>query len=379
MIFDKSQNMKHIFLTFLILLSFLFNYLNVQAQRENEYKNFPIAIMAYYTGNGIEINQYRVDQLTHLIFSFLHVRDNCLTVDSPADSITLLQLVALKKQYPHLKVMVSMGGWGGCAPCSTAFSTAKGRQDFARSTKQILDTYHLDGIDLDWEYPAIQGYPGHQFSYKDKNHFTELIKSLRHELGKNKIISFAAGGFDTYLRYSVNWRKVVPLVNYVNLMSYDLVNGYSKVTGLHTPLYSSPHQPESVNHAVQYLDSIHVDMHKIVIGAAFYARVWTAVPDTNHGLFQPGKFTAMVNYKDFDSYFSVSKGFVFYWDKASEAPYCYSPKEHAFGTFDNIQSVELKTKYVKEHHLGGIMFWELTCDKPRDGLLNAIYQTSVHK
>jgi len=370
--------MKKLFLVFLFV-GLLFNVFSVKAKQVSYNRNIPIAIMAYYTGDGTTINNYRIDQLTHLIFSFLHVQGTSLHVDSPKDSITLRQLVALKNQYPHLKVMVSMGGWGGCEPCSQAFSTVKGRQQFARSTKMILDEYGLDGIDLDWEYPAIQGYPGHLFTPQDKANFTDLIKRLRHALGKKKIISFAAGGFDEYLRHSIDWHKVVPMVNYVNLMSYDLVNGYSKVTGLHTPLYSSANQPESVDHAVRYFDSIRLDMHKVVIGAAFYARVWTAVPDTNHGLFQSGKFTAMVNYNDFDSYFNPSKGFKFYWDNASQAPYCYSAEEHAFGTFDDVRSVQLKTEYVKQHHLGGIMFWELTCDKPRDGLLNAIYQAAFQK
>ncbi len=367
------------FILSLLLFCFVLNVSTARALHENADIKSPIVIMAYYTGDGTTINHYRIDQLTHLIFSFLHLRGTQLAVDSPKDSVTLRQLAALKDQYPRLKVMVSMGGWGGCEPCSAAFSTAKGRQQFARSTKKILDEYDLDGIDLDWEYPAIQGYPGHLFTPQDKENFTDLIKRLRHALGKKKIISFAAGGFDEYLRHSIDWHKVVPMVTYVNLMSYDLVNGYSKVTGLHTPLYSSANQPESVDHAIHYLDSIHIDMHKVIIGAAFYARVWTDVPDTNHGLFQSGKFTDMVNYSDFDSYFSPANGFVFYWDKNSQAPYCYSSEKHAFGTFDDIRSVQLKTQYIKENNLGGIMFWELTCDKTKDGLLNAIYQTSLQK
>jgi chitinase len=318
-----------------------------------------------------------VNELTHLIFSFVHLKNNNLTVGSAADSITLRQLVALKKQYPHLKIMVSMGGWGGCAPCSKTFSTAKGRKKYAQSVKKVLDEYHLDGIDLDWEYPTIQGYPGHLFTPKDKEHVTDLFRRLRHTLGKDKIISFAAGGFNQYLRHAIDWRKVVPEVNYVNLMSYDLVNGYSKVTGLATPLYSSPGTPESVDNAVRYLDSLHIDMHKVVIGAAFYARVWKNVPDINHGLLQSGTFKQMVNYKNFGSYFNPSRGFVSYWNKASQAPWYYSAKKHLFGTFDDLRSVQLKTNYAKKMGLGGIMFWELTCDKPEGGLLDAIYQAKL--
>lgn len=365
------------FILLVIIFCCLLNFSEAKSLHRNSDKKSSEVVMAYYTGNGTEINKYHLDELTHIIFSFVHLKNNKLTISSAADSITLRQLVALKKRYPHLKIMVSMGGWGGCASCSKTFSTAKGRKKYALSVKKVLNEYHLDGIDIDWEYPTIQGYPGHLFTPEDKKHVTDLFRRLRHTLGKNKIISFAAGGFNKYLRNAIDWRKVVPEVNYVNLMTYDLVNGYSKVTGLHTPLYSSPKTPESVDNAVRYLDSLHINMHKIVIGAAFYARVWKNVPNINHGLFQPGTFKTMVNYKDFGSYFKPSKGFVFYWNKASKAPWCYSAKEHLFGTFDNIRSVKLKMDYVKKMGLGGIMFWELTCDKSNGGLLDAIYQAKI--
>jgi hypothetical protein len=45
-----------------------------------------------------------------------------------------------------LKVLLSLGGWGGCGPCSEVFSTKNGRAEFARSVKQLLDGTHTDGL-----------------------------------------------------------------------------------------------------------------------------------------------------------------------------------------------------------------------------------------
>ena len=45
----------------------------------------------------------------------------------------------------------------------------------------------------------------------------------------------------------------MPLINNVNLMSYDLVSGFSKFTGHHTGLYSTNEQKRSGDYGVNYL------------------------------------------------------------------------------------------------------------------------------
>ena len=55
------------------------------------------------------------------------------------------------------------------------------------------------------------------------------------------------------------------MVDKINLMTYDLVNGNSAITGHHTPLYSTPEQMNSTDNAVRYLDLIGVPKSKIII------------------------------------------------------------------------------------------------------------------
>ena len=95
-------------------------------------------------------------------------------------------MVALKKRNPQLKIILSLGGWGGCETCSDVFSTKKGRKKFSKSAKKLCDYFGTDGIDLDWEYPTISGFPGHPYGPQDKPNFTALIKQLRKKLGKKK-------------------------------------------------------------------------------------------------------------------------------------------------------------------------------------------------
>lgn len=331
-----------------------------------------ISVIAYYDGNAAGIDAYPVEKLTHIIFSFCHLKGNELNVDKMADTLTIQHLVELKQRNPLLKIILSLGGWGGCQPCSEVFSTKKGRKEFARSVKHLNEYFKTDGIDIDWEYPAIAGYPDHQYMPSDKKNFTALMQQLRKELGNKYEISFAAGGFKTFLDASVEWKKVERYVDKVNLMSYDLVNGNSTVTGHHTPLYSTPQQIESADNAVHYFDSIHFPLNKVVIGAAMYGRIFNVNNDAENGLYQPGSFDHGISWRNFDQQAMEQQGYVHYWDDTAKASYMYNKTDKKLFTYDDERSMGLKTKYAVDKGLNGIMFWQLGDDKPTAGLLDAI-------
>ena len=331
-------------------------------------------IIAYYMGDGSDLQRYNFNQLTHIIYSFLHLKGNQLSFDSATDKLALQRLVTLKKQYPHLKVMLSLGGWGGCETCSDVFNSVDNRKAFAQSTLAIIKEYQADGIDLDWEYPTIAGFPGHKFATHDRANFTALIQELRTAFGNQYELSFAAGGFDDYLETAVDWAAIMPLLNNVNLMSYDIVNGATPHTGHHTALYSTPQQKDSTDNAVQFLLSKGVAPEKIIIGTAFYARVWEQVAATNNGLYQPGVHADGADYKEFPSRFNPADGYVYYWDDIAKAPTFYSTSKKTFATFDDKRSLAEKARYVQQHKLGGMMFWQLPHDTDTGGLLDSIYK-----
>jgi chitinase len=328
-------------------------------------------IIAYYTGNGEVIKQYPLDKLTHIIYSFLAIHTDTLGFRNNKQEETLKQLVSLKEKFPHLKIMVSIGGWGGCAPCSEIFSSEKHRETFAKTTHVLFKKYNVDGIDLDWEYPAIEGYPGHKYMKEDRSNFTALIKTLRQELGPDYLLSFAAGGFDKFLEESVDWNAIVPYLDFINLMTYDLTSGFSKVTGHHTPLYNNDVQKQSTDNCVSWLLRNHIPSEKLIIGAAFYARIWEQVAEA--GINKPGVFKQSIPYKNYAIHFSDTSGYKYYFDKKAKAPYRYNSRGRLFATFDDEKSIKLKCRYIRKQKLGGIMFWELSQDLPQNGLVDIIY------
>lgn len=330
------------------------------------------AVIGYFFGKEEAVEKIDATKLTHIIFSFAQLKNNNLALRKQSHAKVIAKLVGLKKQNPNLKIMIALGGWGGCENCSAIFASEENRKAFASSVKKMLTNHKVDGFDMDWEYPTIEGYPGHPYKPEDKANFTAIFKTLRDTLGNAPILSFAAGGFNTFLQQAVDWKKVMPYVNFVNLMSYDLVNGNSTVTGHHTPLYSGAKTIESTDNAVQYLIKLAIPPQKIVIGAAFYARTWIDVQPVNNGLYQHGKSKSFIGYRHFPERLSIANGFNFYRDGTTKAPYAYNPVTKEFATFDDIESITAKTNYVMANKLGGIMFWELTLDNSSNGLIDAI-------
>ena len=361
------MNIKKSFILFLWLFACLYSLLSY-GQSSSTFR-----VVGYYSGVHIPVDSFETDKLTHLIFCFGNLEKNRLKIHTAADSAIIQQMVKRKMSNPSLKVMLSLGGWGGCKTCSDVFNTTTGRKEFALSVKEISNYFKTDGLDLDWEYPAIKGVPEHTFRKEDRANFTALVKELREVNGKNFELSFAAGGFTQYINESIDWKQVIKYVNFINIMSYDLVHGYSTSSGHHTPLYSTPLQIESTNNAVQLLLKKGVPAKKLVIGAAFYGRFFKITEGHQVDLYQPCKFSHAFSSKHTSDTKKKKNDFELKWDPIAQAPYAINTKRRLLASYDDEKSIALKTKYALDKKLGGIMFWQLFDDQLHNGLLNIIY------
>ena len=329
-------------------------------------------VIAYYAGDEKSIDEFDLKGVDQIIYSFLHLKKNKLAIDNKKDSLTLINVVNQKKKYPKLKVLVSLGGWGGCETCSEIFSSKEARTEFAISTADIIESFNADGIDLDWEYPGISGYPGHTYKPEDRENFTDLIVQLRKYMGKDDILSFAAGASNRFFENSIEWDKVMPLVNNVNLMTYDFYGSGSTKTGHHTALSSNKFQDRSAESSIEALMNLGVKPSQIFIGGAFYIKTFKNVANINNGLNQNAEWNRSYDQINFED---VKSSFNFYWDDVANSPYAYDSINKIFATFDDHKSIKLKSKYALDKKLGGIMFWQLMNDKKQNGLLKTMVNT----
>ena len=345
------------------------------------------AVIGYiFAGRGgpLDGTNIAAKKMTRINYAFFGLQDGLVTSRGANDAANLTTLVALKKINPELEVVVSVGGGGeGSAGFSDMAITPEGRRRFVDSAIAVIELYNVDGIDIDWEYP---GYTHAKTTVRaeDKQTYTLLLKELRERLdkegarlGRHLITSSATGATTIWLEHT-DMGQASKYLDSVNMMCYDWYNPVEKNTGHDSPLYTNPADPKaiSIDQAVKMNLAAGVPAHKIVIGVPFYGRMWTGVESTNNGLFQPIPPTAAP--QDELSYFHIAplvnaQGYTRYWDPTSQAPYLYNAKTKTFITYNDAETELTRTKYVRDHHLGGIMFWQYAHD-PDNVLLGAIDQ-----
>lgn len=105
-------------------------------------------------------------RFSHILYAFANVASNGTVYlsDTNADlnqpgqdpSIKgcIERLRRLKKISPALKILLSIGGWTYSSNFATPLSTEVGQKAFANSAIKVATDYGLDGLDIDWEYPA---------------------------------------------------------------------------------------------------------------------------------------------------------------------------------------------------------------------------------
>ncbi len=221
-------------------------------------------IIGYVTDKGWTQDQIEAGKLTHINYAFA-VPDATgkLAPLTARDSINLARLTALRSVNKALKVLISIGGWGGCKYFSDAALTDASRRKFADNAVALLKKHKLDGLDIDWEYPAQVG-AGNIFRPEDKHTYTLFLKALRDRLdeqgrqdnrtGANHYLLTAATGGDTAFVNHTELGQAQAYLDYVNIMTYDLYHGNDVVTGHHSPLAQSKQGDQSRNSSVSAVE-----------------------------------------------------------------------------------------------------------------------------
>jgi chitinase len=330
-------------------------------------------VVAYVIGWTTQPD-FHPEKLTHINFAFGKIDpEGKVVLPHPGVAAQLSQLRALKGQNPALKILLSVGGWTA-EGFSDAALTDRSRQLFASSAIALLREHQLDGLDLDWEYPG-QSVAGIKSRPEDKRNFTLLLQTLRVQLDKasaddrrprsDRYLLTIASADREYFEYT-EMDKLHVYLDWLNVMTYDFFNSLTPTTGHHAGLYRSPYAAASdrcTDASIKQHLAAGIPASKLVLGVAFYGRGFAGVNPLHDGLNQPyERFEAAHPYAELVESYIGKQGFVREWDAQAQAPFLWNATTHAFITYDDPQSIGIKAEYVRTHHLGGTMFWELGQD-----------------
>jgi len=368
------------------LLMLALTFVNASAQKNQKH-----VIIGYAGGYHGLMDTAMIDptRLTHINYAFgACVHNRAVLPKIATDTINLRYLVGLKKKNHNLKVLISIGGWGGSRFFSDAVLTDTARKAFAASAAAIVGKYNLDGIDIDWEYPDDIG-AGNIYRIDDKHNYTLMFKELRHSLDSvtgvthhTYLLTAAVGGFKRFLQQT-EMGQAQRYLDYINLMTYDYSQDSLGVAVHHTNLYPSKVNTSSLQNSVQKtvtdFEADGVPANKLVVGIAFYGRGEAVEDAALNGL--GAKITKVRVHGGGYTYLKDSlidkKGFKYYRDKDAKAPYLFNPGTLQFITFDDEWSVKNKCRYVVKNNLAGVMFWEYSSDK-KEYLLKEIDKDLKH-
>lgn len=389
------------------------------------------------------------DQLTHLNFAFLDFDSKGELVFTDKDAATgapvgmagvtwgaanggiLSAMQDLRALNPNLKIGVSLGGWSKSGDFSTVAADAGLRKNFVNNVMKFIKYTNMDFVDLDWEYPGSRREPDlidnkndegtKDASEADRENFILLLKDLREaldkqgkELNRTYELTVAISAAKATLKLGTDVAELFKVVDFANVMTYDMHGAWDQYSGHQTGLYTNPDDPTkdaglSVDDAVTYLMANGAPAEKIVIGAAFYTRGWQKVAEGDNpelpGLFgeaeicnkdadqtpsrganneaplkdgEGGRVGGVWSYRSLAQLKGTYAGLQEYWDDVAKAPYMYSKQTGAFFTYDNKRSIQAKCDYVKEKGLGGMISWmasqdaETTVSGRRDELTKTI-------
>lgn len=397
--------------TLLLILNFLFS-LELQAQKE---------IVGYYPNwqwydRGQLVNPETIHYEKYDVINYAFFRpmpDGSITsTDSWADENLLLGPMIWwpdphndsTRSLPYLarqagvKVLPAIGGWNDSNHFPAIAADPVKRQTFVNACINLIETYKFDGIDLDWEYP---GYAPHGGSPADKENFTFLLHDLRQALDEHSVqtdneylLTSCFGPANSHMQH-IDWENVLPLVDKVNLMTYDFHGSWDPESNHHTPLWApAVGDPDWCLHGAYTLitQSYGVPAEKINVGVAFYGKAFANCTQLYgpHTGYDGSTFWEDEGQPLYYNILLKMDMFTRYWDDQVKCPFLLGNSISTFVTYDDPVSIGYKAQYVMDNDIGGVIIWEITGDyietNPGSGIiadtplldtLNFIFETTT--
>ena len=325
------------------------------------------------------IGKYKPDNIdanlcTHIVYGFAVLNRETLTIrthDSWADiDNKFYERVAEFKQ-KGIKVTLAIGGWNDSLgdKYSRLVRDAAARARFIKHAIEFIKKYGFEGLDLDWEYPVCWQVDCEKGKPDEKEYFAEFVKELSEAFKpEGLLLSAAVSPSKKVIDAGYDIPKVSKYFDWIAVMCYDYHGQWDKKTGHVAPLYEHPEDWETTfnaNFSIRYWISKGAPPKKLVMGMPMYGQSFALEKVNNFGLNaiapgpgQAGEFTRAAGFLAFYEICDrVNRGG---WTVVRDpegriGPYAYNDRQWV--SYDDVEDIRRKTKFVKELGLGGAMIW----------------------
>lgn len=156
-------------------------------------------------------------------------------------------------------------------------------------------------------------------------------------------------------------------------MTYNYNGHWRRQTGHGAPLYSYPSDTSTtsnVNFTIHYWIQRGVSRNKIVLGIPLYGHTFTLAASLNYDLNAaatgPGDSGTYIRSKGVFHFCDVcNKTKNYQWDVVRDpenriGPYAY--RGNQWVSYDDVDTIRVKAKYVRDMNLAGAMVWSIDLD-----------------
>ncbi|PFH52829.1 glycoside hydrolase family 18 protein [Amanita thiersii Skay4041] len=334
-----------------------------------------------------------------------------LTWDDPDNAPALLHRLVTTAHANCKKVKLSIGGWTGSKYFSSAVATTETRERFTRNIISLYNTFNLDGVDIDWEYPGRPGDAENRVSSKDSENFLLFLQLLRTLMPPCAIISAAVASapfVDATGQPIKDMTKFAAVLNWIVLMNYD-VWGSSQDPGPNAPMYNAcknSSQPDaSAVAAYKTWVASGFSVSQLILGLPSYGYISNSRADSlrtramnmsEYALPSQRDRVKVVSVDGSDSQilfrqlleqgalvrvpdeghgtvsFNAASGFERRWDNCSETPFLHSSFVQQVITYDDPLSLSLKARFIQQMGMLGANLFDIHGDTDEWDLTKAI-------
>ncbi|KAJ2721829.1 hypothetical protein GGI07_003712 [Coemansia sp. Benny D115] len=367
-------------------------------------------VLGYYPSwkrakmNGIDFSKY-----THVNIAFgIPRQDGSFSFE---DEWALPQILQQVRANGRTKALLSIGGWTGSNLFSDILKNEHTRESLVNNMANYVDNNKLDGIDIDWEYPGRQGNACNIFDVQnDMPNFLVFLRSLRQAFDtkfgeRNKLITLAVRvqPFDTPTGPSTDVKEFSKYVDYANVMAYDISGPWNTETGPNAPFdfERGKGTPLSFVSSIDAWTSAGWPAQQLVAGLGFYGRSSVASQDMTKDFgnqYQPQSHAVPLGDAEDAPWYDACAGitspsgtwnwknlrlqgvltspnttaapWIRHWDDITQTPWLYNTDTKIFLSYDDPDSIKIKSDYAASKGLGGVMVWSANMDYDNE-LINA--------